>query len=116
MSGYSAVSYDKFYTYAYSILSVAVIDMQPLLTKSAPTFVNIYGELPVEQKEVGTWADTVLLMSKLILMCGNMRVFLYFCRVTQSELACDTRVNFHVEHASSISCTAQDPSLCAAQL
>ena len=57
MLGYSAVSYDKFYTFAYSILPVAVIDMQPLLTKSTPTFVNIYGELPAEQKEVGTQAD-----------------------------------------------------------
>ena len=41
--------------HAVRILPVAVIDMQPLLTKSAPTFVNIYGELPVEQKEVGTY-------------------------------------------------------------
>ena len=31
--------------------------MLPLLTKSAPTFVNIYGELPVEQKDVSTQAD-----------------------------------------------------------
>ena len=58
----------------------------------------------------------VLLMSKLTLACGKMRVFLYFCRVTQSELACDTRVNFRVEHASYNSCAAQDPSLRAARL
>ena len=50
----------EFYTYAYSILSVAVIDMPPLLTKSAPTFANIYGELPVEQKDVSTQADMLL--------------------------------------------------------
>ena len=37
--------------------------MQPLLTKSAPTFVNIYGELPVEQKEVFTQADMFLAIS-----------------------------------------------------
>ena len=37
--------------------------MQPLLTKSAPTFVNIYGELPVKQKEVGTQADMFLAVS-----------------------------------------------------
>ena len=55
----------------------------------------------------------VLLTSKLILMC-NTHVFLYFCRVTRSELACDTRVNFRVEHASSISCATRDPSSCAA--
>ena len=58
----------------------------------------------------------VPLMSKLTLACGNMRVFLYFCRVTQTELACDTRVNFRVEHVSSISCATRDPSSCAAQL
>ena len=45
---------------------------------------------------------------------SDMRVF-YICQVTQSKLACDTRVNFRVEHASYISCVARDPSLCAAQ-
>ena len=44
----------------------------------------------------------VPLTSKLTLPCGNTRVFLCFCRVTQSEHACDTRVNVCVEHASSI--------------
>ena len=58
----------------------------------------------------------VQLISKLTLMCGNTRVFLYFCLVTQTKLACDTRVIFHVEHASSISCAARDPSSCAARL
>ena len=57
----------------------------------------------------------VQLMSKLTLACEDTRVFLYFCRVTQSELTCDTMVNFRVEHTSYISCTAQDPSLCAAR-
>ena len=57
---------------------------------------------------------TVPLTSKLTLTCGNTHVLLYFCQVTWSELSCDTRVNFHVEHASSISWTTQDPSLCAA--
>ena len=47
---------------------------------------------------------TVPLMSKLTLACDNTRVFLYFCRVTWTKLACDSRVNFRVEHASSISC------------
>ena len=61
-------------------------------------------------------AHTVQLISKLTLACGNTRVFLYFCPVTQTELACDMRVIFHVEHASSISCAAQDPPLCAARL
>ena len=51
---------------------------------------------------VTTSAHTVPLTSKLTLTCGNMCVFLYFCRVTQSELACDTRVNLCVEHASSL--------------
>ena len=59
------------------------------------------------------YTGTVQLTSKLTLACGNTRVF-YFCQVTQSELACDKRVNFHVEHASSISCAARDPSSCAA--
>ena len=59
------------------------------------------------------YAGTVQLTSKLTLACGNTRVF-YFCQVTQSELACDTRVNFRVEHASSISYAARDPSSCAA--
>ena len=51
------------------ILPVAVIDMQPLLTKSAPTFVNIYGELPVEQKEVGTykkWATVLTVLGEYV--------------------------------------------------
>ena len=60
-----------------------------------------------------TLYDTVPLMSKLTL---NTRVFLYFRRVTQSKLVCDTRVNFCVEHASYILCAARDPSLCAARL
>ena len=55
-------------------------------------------------------------MSKLTLACINMRVFLYFCRGTQYKLAFDMRVNFRVEHASSMSCAARDPSLCAARL
>ena len=45
---------------------------------------------------------TVQLASKLTLACDNMRVFFYFWQVTQSELTCDTRVNFRVEHASYI--------------
>ena len=49
---------------------------------------------------------TVQLISKLTLVCGNMCMFLYFCQVTRTELACDTRVIFRVEHASSISCAA----------
>ena len=57
---------------------------------------------------------TVPLKSKLTLVCGNTRVFLYFCQVTQSELTCDARVNFRVEHASSILCATRDPSSCAA--
>ena len=59
---------------------------------------------------------TVQLTSKLTLACCNTRVFSYFCLETQSELACDTRVNFCVEHTSYISCTAQDPPSCAALL
>ena len=59
---------------------------------------------------------TVQLISKLTLMCSNTRVFLYFCCVTWTKLACDTRVIFRVEHASFISCAAQDPSSCAARL
>ena len=55
-------------------------------------------------------------MSKLTLACKDMRVFFYFCRVPQSELMYDMRVNFHVKHASYISCTAQDLSSCATQL
>ena len=58
----------------------------------------------------------VPLTSKLTLTCGNTRVFLYFCQVTQTKLSCDTRVNLHVEHVSSISCATRDPSSCAAQL
>ena len=58
----------------------------------------------------------VPLMSKLTLACGNMHVFLYFCRVTQSEFACDMRVNFRVAHASSISCGARAPSSYAVRL
>ena len=59
---------------------------------------------------------TVQLISKLTLVCSSTRVFLYFCRVTRTKLGYDTRVIFHVEHASSISCTARDPSSCAARL
>ena len=59
------------------------------------------------------YVATVQLVSKLILVCRNMRVF-YFCRVTQSEFACDTKINFRVEHTSYILCAAQDPSSCAA--
>ena len=59
---------------------------------------------------------TVQLISKLTLQCTNMHVFLCFCRVTQTELAYDTRVIFRVEHTSSILCAAQDPSSCAARL
>ena len=44
----------------------------------------------------------VPLTSKLMLAFSNMRVFLYFCRGTRTELVYDTRVNFHVEHVSSI--------------
>ena len=50
--------------------------------------------------------DTVQLMFKLTLVCEDTCVLFYFCRVTQSELACDMRVNFHVEHASYILCAA----------
>ena len=63
-----------------------------------------------------TSETTVQLISKLTLAYGNMRVFRYFCRVTRTELACDTRVIFRVEHASPISCAARDPSSCAARL
>ena len=78
----------------------------------------------------------VQLTSKLTLMCGNTQVFFYFCQTTQSELTCDTRVNFCVEqqavfcalykihlhvlhdckkNASNISCTAHESVfLCAA--
>ena len=35
-------------------------------------------------------------------------MFFNFCRVTQYELVCDTRVNFRVVHMSYILCTAQD--------
>ena len=62
------------------------------------------------------WSHTVQLMSRLTLTCEDIHVFLYFCRVTQSELTCDTRVNFRVENASYISCTARDPSSYAARL
>lgn len=58
----NAVSYDKFHTFGYSILSVAFIDMLPLRTKSAPTFVNIYGNLPVEQKNMSTQVDMILVV------------------------------------------------------
>ena len=56
----------------------------------------------------------VQLTSKLTLVCEDTCVFFYFCLVTQSELACDMRANFHVKHASYILCAAQDPSSCAA--
>ena len=42
---------------------MAVIDMPQLLTKSAPTFVNIYGEPPVEQKDMSTQGDMLLAVS-----------------------------------------------------
>ena len=35
-------------------------------------------------------------------ICSCPSVFFYFCRVTQSELACDTKVNLRVEHTSYI--------------
>ena len=57
----------------------------------------------------------VQLTSKLTLACEDTRVF-SFCQVTQSELVCDTRVNFCVEHVSYISCAARDSSSCAARL
>ena len=60
------------------------------------------------------YRHTVQLISKLTLACGNTCVVLYFCRVTRTKLACDTRVIFCAEHASSISCAARDPSSCAA--
>ena len=75
---------------------------------------NAYGLNSVVFNVVYKWYTAkVQLMSKLTLACGNTYVF-YFCRVTQSKLACDTRVNFRVEHASYVLCTARDPSLCAA--
>ena len=48
----------------------------------------------------------VQLISKLTLACSNTRVFLYICRITRTKLACDMRVIFRVEHASSILCCA----------
>ena len=69
-----------------------------------------------EMKMVMSNDLTVQLISKLTLMCGNTCVFLYFCQVTRTKLTCDTRVIIHVEHASSISCAALDPSSCAARL
>ena len=59
---------------------------------------------------------TVQLISKLTLACSNTNVFLYFCRVTRTKLACDTRVIFRVEHTSSILCAVRDTSSCAARL
>ena len=55
-----------------------------------------------------TYIRIIQLTSKLTLVCSNMHVFFYFCQVTQSELACDTRVNLHVDNASSVSCAAWD--------
>ena len=37
--------------------------MPRLLTKSAPIFVNIHGDMPVEQKDVSTQADMFLVVS-----------------------------------------------------
>ena len=37
--------------------------MPRVLTKSAPTFINIYADMPVEQKDVGTQADMFLAVS-----------------------------------------------------
>ena len=45
---------------------------------------------------------TVQLTSRLTLACEDTHVLFYFCRVTQSELTCDARVDFPVEHASYI--------------
>ena len=49
---------------------------------------------------------TVQLTSRLTIACEDTYVLFYFCRVTQSDLTCDTRVNFPVEHASYILCGA----------
>ena len=35
--------------------------MPRVLTKNAPTFVNIYADMPVEQKNVSTQADNYVL-------------------------------------------------------
>ena len=37
--------------------------MPRVLTKSAPTFVNIYADMPIEQKDVSTQADMFLAVS-----------------------------------------------------
>ena len=37
--------------------------MPRVLTKSAATFVNIYGDMPIEQKDVSTQADMFLAVS-----------------------------------------------------
>ena len=37
--------------------------MPRVLTKSAPTFINIYANMPVEPKDVGTQADMFLAVS-----------------------------------------------------
>ena len=79
------------------------------------TLINTQNDLYLNSGDY-VMVSMVLLTSKLTLVCGNMCVFLYFCRVTRSELTCDTRVNFHVEYASSISCSTRDPSSCAALL
>ena len=70
----------------------------------------------LENKQSTVELHTVQLTSKLTLACGNTRVVFYFCRVTRTKLVCDTRVDFRVEHVSSILCTTRDPSSCAAQL
>ena len=59
---------------------------------------------------------TVQLISKLTLACSSTRVFLYFCQVTWTKLTFDLRFIFCIEHASSVSCAARDPSSCAARL
>ena len=56
----------------------------------------------IVQLLLSSYIHTVQLTSKLTLACGNTSVFFYFCRVIQSELACDMRVNFRVEHVSYI--------------
>ena len=59
-----------------------------------------------EENRFSNLRDTVQLISKMTLVCGNTHAFLYFCHVTRTKLTCDMRVIFRVEHASSISCAA----------
>ena len=99
-----------FHTFCCSFLHVLSLDSRSSLldlTHSGQLAILLLGGLSLY---------TVQLISKLTLACGNTHVFLYFCRVTRTELTCDTRVIFCVEHASSISYAARDSSSCAARL